>query len=395
MMSKLADETPAFPAADASLTFVDLLRTVIEHRKLIVVGTLLALSLGGAYVAFVGALYRGQAVLNLRNISFAEYKRYSPTLGDRERFLEFAARSKRFSDADLEKIRRAIAGPDAVSRWVHPLFTMTKSDVKDAAEIPKDANQFTGVDIDVSMNSRDLAESLVVISADYVRGFVMEGKVNDLVLPGLAKAVTESTRKRLDILRTRFDLERLKQRRAELQAIAKQYRGAEREVSQRQVISTQDGGERYLSPITQVIGVEAQIVEINSELSGLEREVQRLEVLVDFYKNVRKRLESARLGEQFAAVDLAYAELQKNKDLASEPESDAAGSIRVELEELRAYDSDFLRMVGKPSTQSQIRSLIVWAPLLLAALAGFLLSLFLAIMLAWWRRNRSAVVDQT
>ena len=220
----------------------------------------------------------------------------------------------------------------------------------------------------------------------------MEGKIYDLVLPGLARAVAELTSRQVDILRSNFDLERLKRRRTELQAIADRYRSAERETQQRQVISTQDGGERYLSPVTQIIGVEAQIIEANSDVSGLERDVQRLTVLIDYYKDARKRLETAKLGEQLAAIQQAFVNLQNQKGLTTEAARDAAESIRGELEQLRSYNDDYLRMAATPSARSQLGSIVVWAPLLLATLIGFLLSALAAIVLAWWSRNRSAVI---
>src|SRR5207248_1033419 len=122
-----------------SLTFADLLRVVFERRKMLLICTAAAVLLGAIYVIFFGALYRSEAVLNLRYVSFAEYKRYSPALSDRDRFIEYAARSKQFSDDDIERIRRAIGGPDALNRWIRPLFTITKADVKEAAETPEDA----------------------------------------------------------------------------------------------------------------------------------------------------------------------------------------------------------------------------------------------------------------
>jgi hypothetical protein len=392
MTSRPGNLTPAPSISVEFLTFADLLRIFIEHRTLLLVGTLAGLILGTAYVVFVGALYRSEAVMNLRYISFAEYKRYSPALADRGRFLEYAARTKRFSDQEINTIRVAIAGSEALWKWIHPLFTITKADVKDAAETPKDANQFTGVTIDIGLNSRDLANNLVIVCADYVRDFVVEGKIYDLVLPGLARAVADLTSKQVDILRTKFDLERLKQRRTELQAVADRYRNAERETQQRQVISTQDGGERYLSPVTQVIGVEAQIIEANSDLSGLERDVQRLTVLIDYYKDARKRLETAKPGEQLAAIQQAFADLQNQKAPTTEAARDATESIRGELEQLRSYNDDYLRIAATPSARSQLGSIFVWAPLLLATLIGFLLSALAAIVLAWWNRNRSAVI---
>lgn len=385
-------DLPAIETSTGSLTFADLLRVIIERRTMLLVGSLLGLVLSLLYVAFFGALYRSEAVLNLRYVSFAEYKRYSPALSDRAAFMDFAARSGQFSAPELDRIARAIGGADALNKWIRPLFTITKADVKEAAETPENANQFAGVTIDIAMNSRDLAQRLVIVCSNYVRDFVIAGKIYDLVLPGLATAVSDLVHKEIDILRSRFDLHRLEQRRSELQGVASRYRSAERESQQRQVISTQDGGERYLSPVTQIIGVEAQIVEANSDLAGLQRDTDRLAVLIAFYKDVRARLAVAKLGEQFAAMNLAFGELQKRGDANADATRDALETIRASVEQLRAYDADYLRLAAPPSSQSQIGSILVWAPIVLATLVAFLLALFIAIALEWWRRNRLVIV---
>jgi hypothetical protein len=391
MKSLATDEATASPAPVESLTFAELLRVIFEHRTLLWLGTLAGLVLGVAYIFFFGALYRSDGVMNLREVTFAEYKRYSPALSDRERFIEYAGRAKVFSDADLNTVRAAIAGSAALTKWIHPLFTMTKADVKDVAATPIDANQFTGAEIDVGMNSRDLAQKLVVVCGGYGRPIVMKGQTHALVLPGLATSVSELSGKELEILRSKFDLDRLKERRSALQAVAGRYQGADRQTQQRQVISTQDGGERYLSPVTQVIGVEAQIIEINSDLAGLERDAARLRVLIAYYKDARMRLESAKIGEQMAVLELAFADLARRSDLSGDAARDAVGSIRAEIEELRAYNTDYLRLAGTPVSRSQIGSILVWAPVLLATLIAFVLSLLSAIVMTWWRHNRSAV----
>jgi hypothetical protein len=145
--------------------------------------------------------------------------------------------------------------------------------------------------------------------------------------------------------------------------------------------------------VTQVIGVEAQIVEANSDISGLQRDVDRLNVLISFYGDARIRLEKARLGDQLPAIEQAFADLPQKRDLSSESARDAVATIRGDLELLRAYNDDYLRLSAVPSSRSQLGSIAVWAPIILAALVGFLLSLLIAITLEWWRENRSAVMS--
>jgi hypothetical protein len=226
-----------------------------------------------------------------------------------------------------------------------------------------------------------------------VRDFVIAGKINDYVLPGLATAMAELAHKEIDMLRSRFDLRRLEERRSELEKVASRYRGIERESQQRQVISTQDGGERYLSPVTQIIGVEAQIVEANSDLAGLQRDIDRLNVLIPFFKDIRSRLASAKLGEQFGAFELAFNDLKARVDPKGDAATDALATVRGELERFRAYEADYLRLASAPSSQSQLGSIYVWAPVVLATLIGFLVAFFVAIAAEWWRRNRAFVVN--
>ena len=381
--------SPELPSIQV-LTFAELVSLMWQRRWLVIAGPAIGLVCALLYVALAAPLYRSQGVFNLQYIGFAEYKRYSPALSDRQRFVDYASRRKQFSDAELDRIRGSISGAEALNRWVHPLFTITKSDVKDVAETPKDANQFTGVEIDVSSHHADYARKLVLTLGDYVRDFVIEGKVYDLVMPSITTFSSELTRKELDIVRANFELQQLERRRKELTVIAGRYPAASRE-PQRQVISTQDGGDRYLSPVTQVIGVEAQMVETNADLAAMAREKERLQVLIDFYKQARDRIAAVKTGGQLAALTQAFDALQQQAP-ASDAARDAIGTIRVELDQLRALNADYMRFAGTPSAQSQFGSILVWSPVVLGPLMGLLLAMLVAIALEWWFRNRGAVV---
>jgi hypothetical protein len=389
MTSTLPQASSPSPSIEV-LTFAELVSLMWQRRRLVIAGFLIGLLLAILYIALAAPLYRSQGVFNLQYIGFAEYKRYSPALADRERFLDYAARRNQFSASELDRIRSSIRGAEALNRWVHPLFTITKTDVKEVAETPKDANQFTGVDIDVSSHSAEFARKLVVALGEYVRDFVMEGKVYDLVLPSITTFSSELTRKELDIVRANFELQQLERRKNELTVIANRYPGASRE-AQRQVISTQDGGERYLSPVTQVIGVEAQMVETNTDLAAMAREKERLQVLIDFYKQARELIAKVKTGGQLAALDQAFDGLQKRAQ-PSDAARDAIGTIRVELDQLRALNTDYMRFAGEPSAQSQFGSILVWSPVVLGPLMGLLIAILLAIALEWWFRNATAVV---
>jgi hypothetical protein len=384
------DAIPNSAETVESLTLAELIGVMLDHRRLLAIGILAGLLLGALYVWSSSPLFRSQGIFNLSYVSFAEYKRYSPALADRARFLDYAARNEKFSDSQLDATSHAIDGAEALNKWVHPVFTITKADIKDAAESPKDANQFSGVDIDISTNSRELGQKLLLACGEYVRDFIIEGKIDDLVLPGFTTSSAELMRAELDTLRANFDLDQLKRRRDEMKGIATRYPGAARE-SQREVISTQDGGERYLSPVMQVVGIEAQISETNSDLARLERDKDRLKTLIDFYKEARARIAAAKTGERFDAINDVYNTLRARKD-SNDAARDAIGTIGVELEQLRALRSDYMRFAGAPSTQSQFRSILVWSPLVLAPIVGLLLAMFFAIALEWWRRNRDAVL---
>jgi hypothetical protein len=211
------------------------------------------------------------------------------------------------------------------------------------------------------------------------------------VLPGLTAATTKLMRQERDVIRANFDLDQLKRRREDMMSIATRYPSAARE-SQRQVISTQDGGERYLSPVMQVVGIEAQISETKSDLARSEFEMDRLKTLIDFYKEVRARIATAKTGEHLAAINDTFNALLARKDVG-DPARDATRTIGVEVEQLRALRSDYMRFAGTPSAQGQFRSILVWSPLVLAPIIGLLLAMLVAILLEWWWRNRTAVLS--
>jgi len=374
------------------LSLRDLVRLMWRRKILLGVGAAIGLACGVAYIPLLSAPFRNDAVLQLQAVTFQEYKRYSAALADETRFVAFATSTGQFSDGEIATVRADVRRMGTLDKWIRPLFTVTKVDVKDLPETPKDSSTFTGVEIDVELNSAELARKVALASGEYVRDFVVGGRIYDWVLPGVAENLALLSRADLAITRTNFELGQAGRRRAELAQLVDRFPNADR-ISQRQVISVQNGAEKFLPPVTQLIGVEAELVNLRSQMLYLQRDRERLKLLVDFFEQARDRIREARTGsEQLAALNKLFSAIEKLPASNGEAGREAIETIRVELNQLRGLHADMIRYLTAPAEYQRVRQIRVVSPLLLGLGIGLLGAIFFAIFADWWRRNRATIL---
>lgn len=51
----------------------------------------------------------------------------------------------------------------------------------------------------------------------------------------------------------------------------------------RQVLSVQKGGSRFLSPVTQLVGIESTLADLRRSPAQLERDSEKLSVRAEFF----------------------------------------------------------------------------------------------------------------
>ena len=120
--------------------------------------------------------------------------------------------------------------------------------------------------------------------AGYYINAVVRERIRAWTLAGKVDAQAQEKGVRADILRAELDIELYGRRADDMKAMLARYPDAAR-MDSRQVVSVNpsEGGERYLSPLAQLVGAESAISQRRELIRRWQRELKQKTVLAQFY----------------------------------------------------------------------------------------------------------------
>jgi hypothetical protein len=166
-----------------------------------------------------------------------------------------------------------------------PVLPFSRRDQKEFGDI-KDASATTIIGLELSADARTelVAEDMISILASYYVNAVVRERMRAWTLAGKVDAQSQEKVVRADILRAELDIELYGRRVDEMKALLARYPDAAR-MDARQVVSVNpaEGGERYLSPLAQLVGAESAISQRREMIRRWQRELKQKTILAQFY----------------------------------------------------------------------------------------------------------------
>ena len=166
-----------------------------------------------------------------------------------------------------------------------PVLPFSKLDQKTYGDI-KDASstQLIGLQLTADARTGTMAAEMIDIMARYYTDAVLRERVRAWVVEGQVEAQGTAQLLRGEIVRSELEISLAMRRVEDMKAIIARYPEASR-MDSRQVVSVNeaDGGDRYLSPIAQLVGAETKISQQKEQIRRLERRIQQRELLASFF----------------------------------------------------------------------------------------------------------------
>lgn len=218
-------------------------------------------------------------------IELATYKRAAASydsIAQLEAYIQAGGLSDRPGAAEL--LRQA----DDRSFWESvavPVLPFSRSDQKQFGDI-KDASATTilGLELSARARTRPVAEDMISIIAGYYINAVVRERVRAWILSGKMDAQSQEKSVRADVLRAELDIHLYGQRIEDLKSMLARYPDAAR-MDARQVVNVNqsEGGERYLSPLAQLVGAESAISQRRELIRRWQRDLKQKTVLAQFF----------------------------------------------------------------------------------------------------------------
>jgi len=328
-------------------------------------------------------------------VTLSNYKSSSSQFLDPNRLYSKAMQEKLFSEEDLYHIKNEFKSALDIEKAIKPVYTFAKDDARDISQLPQDeSNSVLGLKISQDAHTSEKAMGYVLFLGRYVRDCLLYVTLYNYVVDGYSNSVAATNKIENDISGIKFQLSQNTNKKKDIEAILSHYPEAA-QIESRQLVSLQDGGSRFLSPITQLVGIESNIADLRRDLAGLEREGEKCSIRKQFFSQIYERLHT--IGDSgevlYSLLKSKSHEIFSDKDLNIDETKEVLNSFNISLQEFDFIFNKNSRFISGPTLPTE-----PFKPRIIIIVIGtFFSSLFLMIVVAiimhWWKCNKQFIIS--
>jgi hypothetical protein len=161
------------------------------------------------------------------------------------------------------------------------------------------------------------------------------------------------------------------------------------------VVSVQEGGSRFLSPVTQLVGIESTLADLRRAHAQLERDHEKWSIRAEFFLRSFNDIEKA--GENgdslFMLLKSIKDEVFKNKDLGRDEIKEVFNNLSVDLQGFDFTLNQNTRFISGPTVPNvhiKPRKSIIVGVTFAASLFFFVMAAF---VVHWWQNNKKVITS--
>ena len=227
------------------------------------------------------------------HIELATYKRVSASYESAAPLASYLNAVWLSGQPASERLLKQAEAPGFWPKTASPVLPFSRRDQKEFGDI-KEAAGTTVLGLELTANARTgglASEMLTGLAGYYTNAFVRE-RVRSWILAGKFESQSQLMTLRSEILKAELDIELSKRRGEDLKALLARYPDSSK-LDTRQVVSVNaaEGGERYLSPLAQLVGVETSVSQKREAISRLQRDLLQREVLAKYFASANELID--------------------------------------------------------------------------------------------------------
>lgn len=392
------NQNPQQELPDDEIDLSALFAVLWRRRKLIIFGTLAVTILAAGASLLIPRVYRSEGFYQLGSggVSIPLFKNSSSMFTNPNRFLSFANREETFSGEEKQRIAKNFRDAQDIQKWVEPLYAFSKEDLRQlAVGKQEDSNKVLGLNLAFEAKTPEKAAKMVSFFGKYICDCLLYVTLFNYISDNAIEASTALQGNENSLIENRFSFEQMEKKMLDIRAILRKYPEASR-IDNRQLVSIQDGGARFLSPVTQLVGIESTVADLRREAAELERSREKLTLRAEFFNLSKAALD--KMGEQgeslLQGLKVAHKEMFAKKDLNHDTVREVFNHLSVDQQNFDRTFSLSYRFVSGPTVPARhikpSRSKIV-------IIAFFLTGFFfvcLAFVLSWWQKNKQTILSR-
>ena len=368
------------------------------RKKIVVVLAAAALGAGvGAVLAYGPLLkFKSEGVLSME-MGTAEYKRFSELANDTTTVRQYMAG---LPPPDLSGDQRdGLITTVARGQWHKPVPKVSRADAKELPDVllqleqERERNQerdgrgqdrerrapvtvYLGLRLTHSAPQPQQAADVASWLGEYFKDVATREAVREQVSRWAAENRQFSDRAFERKSRFEFDIKQAQTRAKSLKTIVAAYPDAARRDSQ-QVVDVRKDNEKFMSPMSQLVAAESEIIEIRERLQKLDREIEQQAFAKSLVFDAEATTSKAQSGSD-SVRQLSAVITEASKKVRTEAESEKLLSLTADISQISARFLSQAQFVARPSVPSRPeRPTPAMVIVLGALLAGLLAALYL------------------
>jgi hypothetical protein len=364
------------------------------NKKLttVLVATIIGAGLGAALGYGPLLRYKSDGVLKV-GLDTAEYKRVTELAMDSRTLRTFATWSppSDFSKLGVDKLIREMA----TQNWVTPIPRVSKVDERDLPDLllqQERANLasqgdalrvYLGVELSYTAATANEAVNGATWLGAYFKDTATLEALRQLVSDWTAETAQFSERAVETRLRYQFDIEQAQARADAFKKIVREYPEAARgDVSQ--VIDVRKDNEKFMSPMAQLIGAQAEVIGVREHLQQLDRQIDQQALMKKVVAQAQVAVSAAHGGgDALNKLNAVISSFDKEQISGAQRQKLSSLAVQVAAVASRFQSSSrFLARPTLPSSPERPSPNVLTA--FLAAFAAFVTAAFL------WRESLNA-----
>ncbi|MCP5046017.1 MAG: hypothetical protein GY940_02525, partial [bacterium] len=296
-------------------------------------------------------------------------------------------------DEEFESLKGLINTTGQFSKLILEIYALSRDDLKNVGQtLMQEKNYVVGVELQIDAHQAATAQRFLNALGAFIRYSIFVERFNEYTSLNLNESQILASRYDNYILSNRAVLEQLRQKRDSLQALYKKY-PAFAKVDSRQVVDLEDNGERYLSLVTQIIGVESRIIDLERLLDSFGLERKRNLLYREFFSAVKKKLE-AKPGSIEKLINSIHTLRAGFFRQPGDPLSQSlSNSLDIDINRFDILFNKTLRFISGPT----LPDIPEWPRKSIFLIFGFFLGVLvfvsIALILEFWEKHKAFIRD--
>ena len=322
------------------------------------------------------------------------YKSISTQFFNPNRLKYLAKQDKFLNKTEYKAIENEFTSSADIIKWIKPVYAYAKEDAREFLQLsPDEPNRVIGLNLVYETDSPEKAHDYVSFFGRYIRDCLLYVTSYSYIMDGYSTTQSSLNENENDIIGLEFEILQNTKKMQDIRTILSSYPDSAK-IENRQLVSIQDGGSRFLSPVTQLVGIESSLADQRRVLAGLKREKEKLNASSEYF--LRCYNELPKIGENgellYAMLKSVREEVFGDKDLDEDVVKEAFNNLSIDIQ---AFDYRFTkntRFISGPTVPSAAirphKILIV----ILSSLFSFVFFAMSAFVLHWWQGNKKSIL---